>query len=91
MNKEELVREVSRQTKFPQQLVAVLTCIGSTIKRKTSKGNKIIITGFGSFESRKRAARTGVNPQTGTRMQIQAKSVPVFTPSKKFKDAVSHK
>ncbi|MEE0494921.1 MAG: HU family DNA-binding protein, partial [Cyanobacteriota bacterium] len=44
--------------------------------------------GFGTFEPRKRAARSGRNPQTGATIKIAAKTVPAFTAGKKFKDQV---
>jgi len=55
------------------------------------KGEKVAIIGFGNFEARQRAARTGVNPKTGKKMTIPAKKVPVFRPGKAFKEAVSSK
>ena len=55
------------------------------------KGDKVSIIGFGNFEARQRAARTGVNPKTGKKMTIPAKKVPVFRPGKSFKEAVSSK
>ena len=47
--------------------------------------------GFGTFEARKRAARTGRNPQTGKEIKIAAKTVPAFSAGKKFKDLVNKK
>lgn len=58
-----------------------------------ARGNKVALTGFGSFEPRLRAARNGRNPATGESMHIPSSTSPVFTPSKAFKDQVkaSHK
>ena len=92
MNKEELVQEVSKKTKNSQKAVAtVLSSMLETIEKSVAKGKKVTLVGFGTFENRKRAARTGRNPQTGKTIQISAKMVPVFTPGKKFKELVSKK
>ncbi|HEY9688166.1 MAG TPA: HU family DNA-binding protein [Coleofasciculaceae cyanobacterium] len=92
MNKEELVQEVAKKTKNSQKAVGtVLGAMLETIEKNVSKGKKVTLVGFGTFESRKRAARTGRNPQTGKQIQISAKTVPVFTPGKKFKELVSKK
>ncbi len=92
MNKEELVQEVAKKTKNSQKAVAtVLSSLLETIEKSVAKGKKVTLVGFGTFENRKRAARTGRNPQTGKQIQIAAKTVPVFTPGKKFKEMVSKK
>ncbi len=92
MNKEELVQEIAKKTKSPQKAVAlILGATLETIGKTVSKGKKVTLVGFGTFESRKRAARTGRNPQTGKKIQISAKTVPVFTPGKKFKELVAKK
>ena len=92
MNKEELVQEVAKKTKNSQKAVAsVLGAVLETIEKSVAKGKKVTLVGFGTFENRKRAARTGRNPQTGKTIQISAKTVPVFTPGKKFKELVAKK
>ena len=58
--------------------------ITSTLK----KGDKVTLTGFGTFEARKRKARQGVNPQTGAKIQIAATTAPKFKAGKSFKDAI---
>lgn len=89
MNKEELVQEISKKTKFSQKDVAeVVSCLVEVIEKNVSKGKKVTLVGFGSFESRKRAARTGRNPQTGDVLKIPAKSVPAFTAGKQFRETV---
>ena len=90
MNKEELVQEVSKKAKVTQKEAAeVLNTIMSTIEKTVAKGKKVTLVGFGTFEARKRAARTGRNPQTGAAIKIAAKTAPVFTAGKKFKDIVN--
>ena len=92
MNKEELVQEIAKKTKVTQKDAAeVLNALVDTIQKTVAKGNKVTLVGFGTFESRKRAARTGRNPQTGAEIKIAAKTVPVFTAGKKFKDVVNKK
>jgi DNA-binding protein HU-beta len=53
------------------------------------RGEKVQVTGFGSFETRRRGARTGRNPRTGATLQIAASVAPVFKPGKGLKDAVN--
>ena len=92
MNKEELVQEISKKAKVTQKDAAeVLNAIMSTIEKTVAKGKKVTLVGFGTFEARKRAARTGRNPQTGAAIKIAAKTAPVFTAGKKFKDVVDGK
>lgn len=89
MNKEELVKEVSKKTKVSQKATAdVVAAILETIEKTVSKGKKVTLVGFGTFEARKRAARTGRNPQTGAELKIAAKTVPAFSAGKKFKELV---
>ena len=89
MNKEELVKEVSKKSKDSQKATAdILAATLETIQKTVSKGKKVTLVGFGTFEARKRAARTGRNPQTGAALKIAAKTVPAFTAGKKFKELV---
>jgi DNA-binding protein HU-beta len=89
MNKDELVKEVAKASKLSQKVVAdVITGVLETVEKTVSKGNKVTLVGFGTFEPRKRAARTGRNPQTGAALNIPAKTVPVFSAGKKFKELV---
>lgn len=59
-----------------------------TITATLAKEEKIQLVGFGTFEVRDRAARTGRNPQTGEEIQIAASKVPAFKAGKELKDAV---
>ena len=90
MNKEELVEQIAKQAKVSKKAAAdVLSATIETIEKTVSKGNKVTLVGFGTFEPRKRAARTGRNPQTGKAIKIAAKTVPVFSAGKKFKETVN--
>ena len=89
MNKEELVQEVAKKSKVTQKEAAeIINALMETIEKTVAKGKKVTLVGFGTFEARKRAARTGRNPQTGKEIKIAAKTVPAFSAGKKFKDAV---
>ncbi len=89
MNKEELVKEIAKKAKVSQKAAAdVLSATIDTVQKTVAKGKKVTLVGFGTFEARKRKARTGRNPQTGAAIKIAAKTVPAFSAGKKFKDAV---
>jgi len=90
MNKEELVQEVSKKTGVTQKEVAeILGALVKTVQTAVSKGQKVTLVGFGTFERRQRAARNGRNPQTGKEIKIAAKKVPAFSAGKKFKSVVN--
>lgn len=90
MNKEELVQEVAKKAKVTQKDAGeVLAALIGAVQTAVSKGDKVTLVGFGTFESRKRAARTGRNPQTGKEIKIAAKTVPAFSAGKKFKELVN--
>ncbi|MBK5483153.1 HU family DNA-binding protein [Peribacillus sp. TH16] len=59
-----------------------------SISNTLAKEGKIQVVGFGTFDVRERAARTGRNPQTGEEIQIAASKVPAFKPGKELKEAV---
>jgi len=89
MNKEELVKEISKKSKVSQKVAGdVLAAVLDTVEKTVSKGKKVTLVGFGTFEPRKRSARTGRNPQTGASIKIAAKTVPAFSAGKKFKELV---
>lgn len=92
MNKEELVQEISKKANVTQkEATEVLSSLVDTIQKTVAKGKKVTLVGFGTFEPRKRAARTGRNPQTGKELKIPAKTVPAFSAGKKFKTVVNGK
>lgn len=67
--------------------VAVET-VFDTIVKTLSRGEEVAISGFGSFRAVKRAARMGVNPKTGEKIQIKASTKPKFRAGKLLKEAV---
>ena len=92
MNKTELVEVVSSKaevTKVEAQKVVTAT-LNAIIEGLVSDG-KVILPGFGSFETRQRTARTGRNPRTGEKIKIKATKAPAFKPGKGMKDAVANK
>ena len=92
MNKEELVQEIYKKANVTKKEDAeVLSSLVDTIQKTVAKGKKVTLVGFGTFEPRKRAARTGRNPQTGKELKIPAKTVPAFSAGKKFKTVVNGK
>lgn len=89
MNKGELIDAVARNTgesKATTEKIVNETL--DTIVAGVVASGKVSITGFGNFEARDRAARTGRNPQTGEEIQVAATRVPAFKAGKAFKDAV---
>jgi len=58
------------------------------VRDSLKRGEKVVITGFGTFSIRRRAARPGRNPKTGEKITIEARKAPGFTPGKTLKKAV---
>ncbi len=67
---------------------SVLEIFQDEVTSQIKKGNKVTLTGFGTFRVSNRAARIGINPQTKEKIQIKAMSVPKFTAGKALKEAV---
>lgn len=89
MKKQDLVKKIAEEVGLSQkQAAAALGCALDSIVAAVAAGEKVQFVGFGTFESKTRAARTGLNPQTGEAIQIAASTVPVFKAGKEFKDAV---
>lgn len=79
MNRTALAGAVSTRTELsPKAVEAVLTAAFEEIAAAVAGGERVTIAGFGTFERRDRAARTGHNPQTGQSIEIPAGVVPVF-------------
>jgi len=89
MKKTELVAAVAAKTNQKQATVeAVVSATLETIMDTVAAGDKVTLTGFGSFEKRHRAARKGRNPQTGAVIDIPATHAPAFSAGKAFKVVV---
>lgn len=90
MTKADLIEEVSRVVEMTRKDSEVIVdTIFESIVRSLRGGEKIEIRGFGSFRTRERRARIGRNPKTGARVEVPAKRVPYFKPSKELKDLVN--
>jgi integration host factor subunit beta len=90
MTKADLIEEVSRVVEMTRKDSEVIVeAIFDSIVRSLRGGDKIEIRGFGSFRSRERQARIGRNPKTGERVEVPAKRIPFFKPSKELKDLVN--
>jgi DNA-binding protein HU-beta len=90
MNRKELVDTVAREADLSvAQADAALTAVLDGIVGAVASGDKVVVQGFGTFERRHRAARSGRNPQTGESMEIAASEAPAFKPAAGFKQAVS--
>jgi integration host factor subunit beta len=67
----------------------IVETIFDSVVRSLRAGDKIEIRGFGSFRTRQRKPRVGRNPKTGERVEVPAKKIPFFKPSKELKDLVN--
>src|SRR5215510_4267227 len=90
MTKADLVEEVAKVTELTRKdsEVIVDTLFESVIKALKT-GDKLEVRGFGSFRVRQRNARVGRNPKTGEKVEVPAKRVPYFKPSKELKDLIN--
>ncbi len=90
MNKAELVDNVAEKTGSPKaEAGRVLDAYLEEITHALTKGEQIVLVGFGTFKVSDRAARTGRNPQTGEPIQIAASKAVTFKTGKALKDAVN--
>jgi DNA-binding protein HU-beta len=92
MNKGELVAKVADDLGISQKQVdEIVTALLEEVKGQVAKGEKVTLTGFGTYSKKDRKGRTGRNPRTGEEIQIPASSVPAFSAGKQFKDFVKGK
>lgn len=90
MTKVELVAKIAEDAGISKKAAeAALAATLEGITTALTKGDKVALVGFGTFETRKREARTGRNPQTGKEIKIAATTVPAFKAGKGLKDAVA--
>lgn len=90
MNRKELVETVAREAGLTTaQAESAVTATLAGVVTAVASGEKVTLSGFGTFETRHRAARSGRNPQTGEPMEIAASETPGFKPATAFKRAVS--
>ncbi len=92
MNKAELVNAMATETGLSKKdTEATLNAFVNAVTKELSQKGKVQLVGFGTFETRERAARTGRNPQTGKELKIAASIVPAFKAGKALKDTVNKK
>ena len=90
MNKQELISAIAEKANLSKKdAEAALGAFVGAVEGALKKGDKVQLVGFGSFEVRARAARTGRNPQTGAEMKIAAAKVPTFKAGKALKDLIN--
>ena len=92
MNKSDLIAAIAAKTgETKKSAEASVNAFGEVVTETLTKGDKVQLVGFGSFEVRKRAARKGRNPQTKEEIKIPASKAPVFKAGKALKDVVNKK
>jgi DNA-binding protein HU-beta len=92
MNKTELVAAIADKAGLTKKdAEAAVKAFTDVVSAQLKKGDKVQLVGFGTFETAKRAARTGRNPQTGKEIKIAASVAPKFKAGKALKDAVNKK
>jgi DNA-binding protein HU-beta len=90
MNKTELVAAIAEKTDLSKaDSERALKAFIETVEGALKKGDKVQLVGFGTFEVKKTAARTGHNPRTGEKLKIKASKTPKFKAGKAFKDALN--
>lgn len=90
MNKQELVSAMAEKANLTKkEAEAALAAFVSSVEEALKNGDKVQLVGFGSFEVRDRAARTGRNPQTGAEMKIEAAKVPTFKAGSGLKELIN--
>ncbi len=90
MHKAELVALIADNAGLSKKEAQdALNAITDSITDALSRGDNVSLIGFGTFETRHRAARQGKNPQTGAAMQIAASNTAAFKPGKSLKDALN--
>jgi DNA-binding protein HU-beta len=95
VNKQEMVEALAKKLDsskaYASEIIDTLFAPNGLIAAELKKGNRVQIAGFGNFETRKRSARKGRNPQTGKAISIKASTVPAFRPGKALKDLVNRR
>lgn len=92
MNKKELIEQIAEQTKLTKKECAVVVnAMIDTMSRELQQDGEIRLTGFGTFEVKRRRARIGRNPRTNNVVEIPPLNVPVFRPGKVLKETINSK
>ena len=90
MNKSDLVAKIAGKAELSKKdAEKALNAFVDSVTEGLKAGEKIVLVGFGSFETKKRAARKGKNPRTKEEITIPATKAPVFKAGKAFKDSIA--
>ena len=90
MNKAELITSMAEKSQLTKKdAESALKAFIDSVQEALENGDKVQLIGFGTFETRERAAREGRNPRTKETITIPASTVPVFKSGKEFKDRVN--
>lgn len=89
MNKSDLVNAVAKEASLSKKDAdAAITAVVDSITKALKSGDKVQLVGFGTFSTRDRAAKEGLNPRTKEKIMIPATKVPAFKAGKALKDAI---
>jgi len=90
MNKSDLIEAIAESAEMTKADAGrAVDAVVNVITKALKKGDSVTLVGFGTFEVRKRGARTGRNPRTGEEIKIKASKNPAFKAGKALKDAVN--
>ena len=90
MNKSEFIAKLAEDTGLKKaDAEKFFDAFVSNVKELMANGDKLQIVGFGTFEAKDRAAKSGINPATGEKIEIAACKVPSFKPAKSLKDEMN--
>lgn len=90
MNKADLIEQITEKSKLDKKdVILVIDVFMNTVSTALINEEKVSLMGFGNFETKERAARTGQNPRTGKRVPIPKSKVPTWKPSKKLRDLIN--
>jgi DNA-binding protein HU-beta len=92
VNKASLVSEIVKRTDLsPGDVAAVVDSVLDVVRERVARGERVVLSGFGSFERVRRNPRIGRNPHTREAVSIPARTVPSFRPGTAFREAVAAK
>jgi DNA-binding protein HU-beta len=92
MNKSDLVEEIARRTKLPMgEVASVVEAFIETVRRSVVRGDRVTLSGFGTFHRRSRAKRTARDIWNEKPLPLPAVNVPAFRPGKPFREAVARR
>lgn len=90
MNKTQVVEQVAAKAGMKKKdAEAAVSAFLATVEEALAKGEKVQLVGFGTFETKERAARMGRNPATGASLEIAASKHPAFTAGKALKENIN--